>query len=117
MRNQPDVGISFPSSKGVAGEVCCKRKTPMLVNTEASGHERWGFTKKEIEKYQLNNVKAIYSWPIYAFNRGGDQTGEVIGALNLDSTTPGASAKIAAQQTDYDEFLESFSELASKILS
>lgn len=116
MNNQPDVDISFPATKGVAGEVCI-RKVPQLVDLEQTQQSEWGFSEKDIKKYNLQQIKAIYSYPIYEIGRHKRQTGNVIGTVNLDARADGAIRKINARIDTYKKYLELFSEFASKIAS
>ena len=113
MRGHPDVAISFPISKGVAGEAF-RTKRPKLVNLEETGVQVWGITPKEAGAFP--ELTAIYSVPIFEIDKQNEQTGRVIGTVNLDSRAQKAFRKIARNQ-EYKRGLEEFSELASKLCS
>ncbi len=114
MENQPDVKASFRTSKGVAGEVL-KTGRPRLVDMELSHHEDWGFTEHEAKRFQP--LTAIYSWPIYEVDDQGEQTGRIVGCVNLDALAQGACSTIEKNQARFDKLLLEFAEFASKIVS
>ena len=116
MNNQPDVNIRFPISKGISGEVC-RRKIPLLVDLESASQTDWKFSIQEITKFNFEQLKAVYSFPIYEIGRKNQQTGKVIGTVNLDARTPGSFAKMQSRRDTYTTNLEMFCEFVSKVSS
>lgn len=116
MKSQPDVGISFPIDKGVAGEVC-RLKQPQFVDLAESDPSSWGFSEKEIGKFGLRQLTSVYSYPIYEMGIGQKQTGKVIGCVNFDTRAAGAGAKVKEKLEKYEKTMELFSELAAKVYS
>ncbi len=82
---------------------------------EQSHHEDWGFTEHEAKRFQ--HLTAIYSWPIYEVDDRGEQTGRIVGCVNLDALAQGACSIIEQNQARFDKLLLEFAEFASKIVS
>jgi hypothetical protein len=114
MESFPDVKISFLATKGVAGLVL-REKEPRLVDIEKSPNSEWGFADKETRKFP--KITSIYSWPIYEVDAKGNQTGNVVGTVNLDTLATGAADKIRIRQDEYHKLLQDFAELVAKVAS
>jgi hypothetical protein len=115
MLRAPDVAIRFAAHKGVAGQVI-RTKSTTLADLEDADTD-WGFTPDELKRFGLENLTAVYSCPIYEIDDGGQQSGRVIGTVNMDAHAPGAADKIAAKLSQYEELLEDFSDLIAKLAS
>jgi hypothetical protein len=113
MENFPDVRFSCKADQGVIGEAL-KTQMPVLADCETGDKTKFGFSDKQLE--QTNHVKAVWSWPIYETNASGQQTGRVVGVLNLDATKSGSMSKLKQHNDAFEKDLRKFCEIISSVV-
>lgn len=87
MDNQPDVGIKIRSGEGVVSE-CFKRKESVIADSKSL---KLGHALCVSQQKLVKDLDVVVSVPIYEARIGAkNQSGRIIGVLNLDSKTPGA---------------------------
>jgi hypothetical protein len=113
MESYPDVRFSCYCDQGVSGQAF-KRGVPVLADcTEA---DKSGFKFKPKQLTQTAHVHAVWSWPIYEVDNKGQQTGQVIGVLNLDGTRNGAFQALKSNTDAFEKVMKKFAEVASTIV-
>lgn len=113
MKNYPDVQFSCNHDQGVAGRAL-KTQLPVLDNCETADKSRFKFLSGQLD--QTRHVTAVWSWPVYETDSKGNQTGKVVGIVNLDCTVAGAFAKLSSNTDAYEKSLKKFCEIASIII-
>jgi len=114
MENQPDVNLRFPIAQGVAGE-CFETKVAVFASRrDLEGHR---FPRKL--QPAVRDLEAVCSYPVYEPPRGqNQQSGRIVGVLNLDSKTPGLFGVGAQPQVTpgLDEKMRELAQLAGHLL-
>jgi hypothetical protein len=113
MESYPDVRFSCYCDQGVSGQAL-KRGLPVLADCSGSDKSAFKFSATQLE--HTAHVKAVWSWPIYEVNNKGQQTGEVIGILNLDGIKDGAFQALEANTDAFEKVMKKFAEVASTIV-
>jgi hypothetical protein len=114
MTFDPDGAVEFHIKKGVAGEALTNGR-PKLVNMEEPENKgNWGFTEKELRKFPPHTM--IWSYPLFQLDKLGDNTGKLLGTVNLDSIFPGA-CEIVLKDPEFAKLMEEFRDIACKIAS
>lgn len=113
MNSHPDVRFSCRADQGVAGEAL-RRGVPVLMSCEGVSRDTFRFTQRQAD--QTAHVTAVWSWPIYELDGKSNQTGNVVGVLNLDTLAVGAATKLTTSYEAFDTMLKRLAEVVSTIV-
>lgn len=113
MESYPDVRFSCYCDQGVSGQAL-RRGLPVLADCAVSDKTAFKFKPTQLAK--TSHVMAVWSWPIYEVDNKGQQTGDVIGVLNLDGTKNGAFQALEANTDAFEKMMKKFAEVASTIV-
>lgn len=114
MEDQPDVDLRLPIAHGVVGE-CFRTKVPVFASRQDL--ERHRFPKKH--QGAVRDLQAVCAYPVYEPARSqNQQSGRILGVLNLDSKTPGLFGVGAEPQvmSGLDEKLRELAQIAGHLL-
>lgn len=116
MDDSPDAAIRFPVTKGVAGEAFRERKPRVVDFEDPDARGDWGFTDKDRGRMKFPKFTMIWSYPIFELDKGGKQTGRILGTVNIDSALPGA-CKLVIEDQLFLTLVSDFWQISSKICS
>ena len=109
----PDVRLKCFCDQGVSGQAFSKR-VPVLADCSVADKGHFKFSQKQLE--DTAHVKVVWSWPIYQIDSKGQQTGKIVGIVNLDGTKDGAFERITTNAGAFEKSMRRFTEVASTIV-
>jgi hypothetical protein len=113
MEGFPDVKFKCFCDQGVSGQAL-KTKRPVYADCSMVDKSLFSFSQKQLD--QTSHVQAVLSWPIYEVDKQGEQTGAVIGVVNLDGTATDSFNKLIAKTAAFDKCMKKFAEVTSTIV-
>lgn len=121
MDHAGDGAAEFGIKKGVAGEAR-RRGNKFAANMEdpKNKNPNWKFSKWDLSRLKFPEHTLIWSFPVYELDKQDSPTGEILGAVNLDSLQPGAYATLIgdpAVRAELESMMEDLQDTVMKIAS